>query len=280
MAKIGSIKLQTGSGEVEIPVYDPGDVEYPVLRVETGSGTGAINLVDPGDADIDQIRVETSNGIKAVSTSTFDYLYADSWEDGKIRNRDSFSSTSHPYLNSGNIRDSRSSFDGGEPGKWSTTSSPDYSGSYSLQGDTNNTWICSTDNTYSPPYRARMRYRINDIWQKGLFYICVQQETSYSNRTGYYFGQGSESIRWGSTKSGGFDSTGEIFNTNEWYLFEFTHRENGDLSMVCKRSNGNEVVNWSTNNTDFSEGGIGFSRTGAGSSGDQVYYDNIEIERI
>ena len=69
MAQIGTIKIETSSGSVEVPVFEISDVGYPVVRVQTSSGVGAINLVDPVDAELDYLRVQTSNGVKAVSNS-------------------------------------------------------------------------------------------------------------------------------------------------------------------------------------------------------------------
>ncbi|WP_414838221.1 hypothetical protein ACK3SF_02365 [Candidatus Nanosalina sp. VS9-1] len=69
MAQIGTLKLKSDSGVVEVPVFEPGDVGLPVVRVQTDSGTGALNVVDTGDAELDQLRVQTSQGVKAVSTT-------------------------------------------------------------------------------------------------------------------------------------------------------------------------------------------------------------------
>lgn len=70
MAKIGTIKIETGTGTKEVPVFDTSDVDKDIVRVETESGTGALNLVDPAQAELDQLRIYTqSQGVMAVSTS-------------------------------------------------------------------------------------------------------------------------------------------------------------------------------------------------------------------
>lgn len=70
MAQIGTVNIQTSSGVKEIPVFEPSDVENPVVRVQTSSGTGALNLVDPASADLPQVRIQTqNNGILAVKTT-------------------------------------------------------------------------------------------------------------------------------------------------------------------------------------------------------------------
>jgi hypothetical protein len=76
MAQLGTIKLQTDSGIVDVPVFDISDFSnsgstIDALRVQTDSGIGAIPLTDPADASNPQeaIRVQTDSGIKAVNDS-------------------------------------------------------------------------------------------------------------------------------------------------------------------------------------------------------------------
>jgi hypothetical protein len=70
VAKIGTIKIETGSGTKEVPVFETSDVDNDILRVETDSGVGALNLVDPSQAELNQLRIHTENqGVLAVGTS-------------------------------------------------------------------------------------------------------------------------------------------------------------------------------------------------------------------
>ena len=70
MAKIGTVKVGTETGKEEVPVFEPADVENPIVRVQTESGPGVLNLVDPSSAELNQLRVQTeNNGVLAVSTS-------------------------------------------------------------------------------------------------------------------------------------------------------------------------------------------------------------------
>ena len=69
MSQLGTIKIKLKDTIVEIPVFNTGDIDYPVWRVQTQRGIGAIRLVDPNDADTTQIRIKTSKGIKSLSTS-------------------------------------------------------------------------------------------------------------------------------------------------------------------------------------------------------------------
>jgi hypothetical protein len=74
MAQLGTIKVQTDSGIVDVPVFDVGDSggsTSEALRVQTDSGEGFVPLVDPADASNPQeaIRVQTDSGVKAVTDS-------------------------------------------------------------------------------------------------------------------------------------------------------------------------------------------------------------------
>jgi hypothetical protein len=70
MAKIGEIKIRTGSGTETVPVFSTADVDNPIVKVHTEGETGALNLVDPTEADVPELKVHTSTyGTLAVSTS-------------------------------------------------------------------------------------------------------------------------------------------------------------------------------------------------------------------
>lgn len=72
MAQIGSVKVETPSGPIELPVYaigDSGSNRIESLRVQTASGPGFIPLTDVSAADRPYIRVQTGAGVKAVDTS-------------------------------------------------------------------------------------------------------------------------------------------------------------------------------------------------------------------
>jgi hypothetical protein len=79
MVQIGTIKLQTTTGSIEVPVFEIADVQNESLRVQTqNNGVGALNLVDPSKAELNQVRVQTqSNGVLAVSTTIGTVLETD-----------------------------------------------------------------------------------------------------------------------------------------------------------------------------------------------------------
>ena len=90
MAQIGTIKLETGSGPVEVPVFDTGDSGsdvYEFVRVQTSSGTGFIPVVEPADASFPYLRVQSQNqGIVAVhnEATLVQEEIVDDFEDGDL----------------------------------------------------------------------------------------------------------------------------------------------------------------------------------------------------
>lgn len=64
MVQLGSIKVMTSNGAIEVPLFEPSDVDLPVWSVQTQAGTEVVNLTDPQDAELSQVRVSTSNGVK------------------------------------------------------------------------------------------------------------------------------------------------------------------------------------------------------------------------
>ena len=91
MAQIGTIKIETASGPVEVPVFEVADVDRDVVRAETASGVGAINLVDPGSSDV-PVRVQTNSwGVQGIGQSVGldarSMFLEDDWEDNAVETR-------------------------------------------------------------------------------------------------------------------------------------------------------------------------------------------------
>lgn len=107
MAQIGTVKVQTASGPVELPVFetaDAGSNVYDMVRVQTGTGVGFVPFVATGDAALPYLRVQTqNNGVlaahnEATLASAMDatvtlnggtavaYVYEDTDNDGLAEN--------------------------------------------------------------------------------------------------------------------------------------------------------------------------------------------------
>ena len=66
MAQIGTVKVQTASGPVEMPVYelsDKGSDVSDVVRVQTESGPGFIPFVPTSDADGPPVRIQHGSNV-------------------------------------------------------------------------------------------------------------------------------------------------------------------------------------------------------------------------
>ena len=90
MPQIGKIKVYTESGEVDLPVYSPGDSGSKVhefLRVHTENGTGFIPLTTEDQASYSFLKIRTSTkGTLSVSNSPTveSEVLLDGFEDGDL----------------------------------------------------------------------------------------------------------------------------------------------------------------------------------------------------
>lgn len=180
MAQIGTIKLQTAGGIVEVPVYelsDFGSEVYDMIRVQTGSGIGAIPFTKPADAEHNSLRVQTQNyGVLAAHNEAslmVDYNHSasfktsyvqevDYFEDGNLseydtQNQASISGTSHNGSYSVEV------WGDGEAAEVLSTGGLPY---YPKPGDEIGFWVLPRDDIYmniaiSPDIYVRMN-RGND----------------------------------------------------------------------------------------------------------------------
>jgi hypothetical protein len=67
LSAIGYMKYYNWSITATLPVYNPADVTYKMLRIYTGSATGCLNLVQLSDPLSSQIRVSTSAGVLSIA---------------------------------------------------------------------------------------------------------------------------------------------------------------------------------------------------------------------
>jgi hypothetical protein len=67
LSAIAYVHYYTGSITATLPIYNPADVTYKMLRIYTGSATGCLNLVQLSDPLSSQIRISTSAGIMSLA---------------------------------------------------------------------------------------------------------------------------------------------------------------------------------------------------------------------
>ncbi|WP_414838161.1 hypothetical protein ACK3SF_02055 [Candidatus Nanosalina sp. VS9-1] len=111
MAQIGSIKVETSSGIVSVPVFDLDDAssqENDFLRVNTGSGVGFIPLADRSSAAFPYIRIQTANGVLAADDSIVEelsYYLEDDWNDNRLSSRNGSTSGGSYTADDGEVLD-------------------------------------------------------------------------------------------------------------------------------------------------------------------------------
>ena len=186
MSEIGKVQIQTDTGEVSVPVFQPGDSGsdiYEFLRVQTDSGTGFVPLTEVSGADLPSVRVHTqSHGTLAVTTSVSTSVLVESFEDD---------STGGPT-----------------PAGWSTSlsssdekvvsgESVDGSRSYRLNNGTNNTIghtrsagvftsaaVYSLDGSGYQPQTVTWSYNEQSFGQGGVGFWMLDSQGRISTATG------------------------------------------------------------------------------------------------
>lgn len=66
LSAIAWLKYFDGVSNIQIPIYNPTDVTYSMLRISTPYGIGAFNLVSLNDSLSSAIRVSTSAGTMCI----------------------------------------------------------------------------------------------------------------------------------------------------------------------------------------------------------------------
>jgi hypothetical protein len=69
LVQVGTIGIQTSSGALSLPVYEPNALlnGRDQLRMQSPDGVGCFELVDVSDSLASPLRVQTSGGVKAVA---------------------------------------------------------------------------------------------------------------------------------------------------------------------------------------------------------------------
>lgn len=81
MGQVGTLELYTGSGWVEIDLYDPDDFSYTPVEIHVGDGWGAPYLGNPDTADT-PIEVYTSQGWLGMNSTG--YVMMEDFEGGNL----------------------------------------------------------------------------------------------------------------------------------------------------------------------------------------------------
>lgn len=265
----GTIRLQTqNNGTVDVPVWDPADVEYPIVRVQTPSGVGAINIEDPSNADHPYLRVQTQNyGVLAVSGEPISII--DDFEDGD-----------------------KTEYTGGHPEDFTVQTSVVYEGSYAFYSDQGP----SDTSTYTrsmpgdgldayPVAGDTITFRMNPYGgnnPRPRFMFGVQGVAStYYDDDWYAVGVSEGSGEFGIYKnqngsSSTIASTSITFSNyaSQWDLVTTNWGSGGTIEATLESEDGSSSTTVSGTDTSYTDGGIAWL---AAYNSDE-YYDLAQIQ--
>jgi len=260
MAQIGTIKVETAGGPVELPVYELGDSgsdRVEAFRVQTASGPGFVPLTDVSAADRPYLRVQTGNGVKAFDTSASGIL--DSVVSRWQFNGDADTSTA---------TDSERSNDGTINGASYTTTAQEGSHALDFEASNGDSVVVSNDASLEPSavsvvawMRPESLTTFQRLLHKGMGSVKYGMSTDDASDhiTAFWDGGGGEEVEAFATS----------FTAGTWYHVGFGADANGvDVYVNGSPDNGSgAATNWGDNSSDL--------RIGERSGGDTGYWDGI-----
>ncbi|WP_414837911.1 hypothetical protein ACK3SF_00705 [Candidatus Nanosalina sp. VS9-1] len=254
LAQIGVLKLRTGSGIEEVPVFDTSDVSQDFLRVQTAAGTGALALVDPEQADIPELRVMTSSGVRSVKKSLSSYEFYDGFEASSV---DSSWSTEEMTGQTSYEVSSNRAFSGSQSVRI-------YMDDDEMSGDDEN---AALRRYFDQPRERRFSVMVYDEGTSEQWIASVSNSNVSSGLQALEWGQSSD---YTYRDGGSFNSTGKS-RTTGWRKFEFVADGTETRFLID-----GDVVHTSTAYGTFDSITIG-SFWGVNDWG---YYDDVKVERL
>jgi len=277
MAQIGTVKVQTPSGPVELPVFDTADAcsgVYDMVRVDTPSGVGFIPFASTADAAYPYVRLQTQNqGTLAAhnAASTVTVTEIDYFEDGNMSE----------YINNGNF----SADTGGQvlQGSYSLTATGGGTGNfttsnsglnaYPSQGDTFHYYYYNPSSTAGSGWQGGIIYGNNDTsWSSNDY-----PASCYHIRVNYNDGE----VQITRDNGGSFVKMAiepASLPQDEWVEVEVEWTTGDDHNVTLRDSADNTIVTLTTNDGTYTSGGVGwFHDNLATDSGMTAYFDQAEI---
>jgi hypothetical protein len=255
VSQIGTIRLETqNSATVDIPVFEIGDSGsdvYEFVRVETASGTGFIPVRDPADASYPYLRVQSeSHGVVAVHNDVLTETLVDSFEDGNISEYNTTTDKGDATV----IQDSSEAIDG----------------DYYLEIFSNFGSSMSVDSNegdglpYYPEAGDIIKHNVHPTSTSDEYYFRFGAQGYRDNGETYFVGNlFSSDWQIGYVDSSNNRSTlasysNFNFDSTDWHTSEIEWKTNGDIISRVYDPSGNEMLEISANDTEWSSGGIGF----------------------
>jgi hypothetical protein len=267
MAQLGTIKVQTDSGIVDVPVFDVGDSggsTLEALRVQTDQGEGFIALVDPADASRPYLRIQTDSGIKAVNNKA---SLAPPLPPSAVHDYDAKTISANDGDSISSISDSIGNKDLSGSGAIYDASSFNGNPSLSFSGGTG---LSATSYNLSQPYSIITILS----YSKGINGGAASFEGSGVNAT--LGDKGSDGLAW----QGGFSALVMGSNTIQGNIVcTGTFSSSGDASIYTNGVEG-QFSSRSIPSFDFSDFSFGADNSGSTYNGSVaelvVYNDNLD----
>jgi hypothetical protein len=172
---------------------------------------------------------------------------------------------------------------GGDLGVFSRQQSVVFSGDYALEF-TNTTFprsISDTDYLNHPSrgdsFQARIRRTTVQNGNAGINW-ATQDESDNAGKYGakLNFAGNSLDINRYDPQINKLVTTGQSYNSNEWYRLRVDWENNGDITATLFDDSGSQLNQISTNDTTYTSGGVGYDAN-SGSSNASTYIDDYEI---
>lgn len=259
MARLGSVKLQTEKGAVELPVYDTADVGkkvHDMVRVRTESGVGFIPFTDPSNAAYQHLKLNTENkGVLAAHNRPAISGVIDSFERGNLigpySGKTQYYSEQTSFVVNGDkgLRFSNPNNDGVGNATLTSSSGLNY---YPRPGDTIEWQIHLTDNT-------------TNYWSNNQFsfYACFDNNTNsflhfkHQWDTNDYNTDNASSISLRAMKDGSTESS-DSFNvaegsTGDTFRYVWNTSKSGMNVEIYKNGSKWNTVSCGSHSVDFTQ---------------------------
>ncbi|RLM53192.1 hypothetical protein DVK02_14985 [Halobellus sp. Atlit-31R] len=270
---VAALRVQGDSGYLEAPLFDPtatlGQDVYVGQRFVFSDGSEAHLLVTDQGGAVGSPRVVTSSGTEYeahddVEVSAIPDTLVDNFEEPLYEDQSK----------------SLSDYYAGDLANYTRQQNTVMEGDYALERNSSDSdFIVSTSGLNYPEPGDVWRYWLQQNGdQNHTHYFGVQDSGSTDNAYDVTVHWNDQEIRL-RKRSGGsntsLDTTGQTITNGNWYEVEIMWETDGTITATLYDDSGSELASVIGSDTDYTDGGIGWSSSGPGSG--VVYTDNLRV---
>lgn len=261
MARIGTKKIRHNGNSINVPIFEPSDLDTPFFRTKVDGKTGAIPFKPLTDnPELDFLRTYHNGNKKGLHHSTIARKgIIDNFEDNDLV--EYFGETSNASISTANV----------------------YEGSYSLKldiPDTVSPQIFSTSGLPRYPQAGdtfEYWWRAGNASSWGSMLFGVQDETNFYQiqlradddvATVYRIDSGSYTT---------ISQTSVTLSEDTWYRIEVAWAEGGSMTATVYDTGGTSLASTSTTDATYTGGGVGWAADIGGGGTGGVWFDSAEI---